>query len=66
MPTAATDATVKADTVTVFLENGCLQRSGFPSSKKGITVYVDLRMDQGGRSWCGVRPISAGKTGLAL
>jgi hypothetical protein len=55
MPTAATDATVKADAVTVFLEMD-------PSSdqvstlKKGITVYVDLRMDQGGKSWCGVRP----------
>jgi len=28
----------------------------FSTLKKGGTVYVDLRMDQGGKSWCGVRP----------
>jgi hypothetical protein len=24
--------------------------------KKGNSVYVDLRIDQGGKTWCGVRP----------
>ena len=55
MPTAATDATVKADTVTVFLEMDT-SSDQVSTLKKGITVYVDLRMDQGGKSWCGVRP----------
>src|SRR6266403_1498501 len=55
MPTAATDATVKADTVTVFLEMDA-SSDQVSTLKKGITVYVDLRMDQGGKSWCGVRP----------
>src|SRR5258708_39015311 len=54
-PTAATDATVKADTVTVFLEMAT-SSDQVSTLKKGITVYVDLRMDQGGKSWCGVRP----------
>src|SRR5260370_15157403 len=55
MPTAASDATVKADTVTVFLEMDS-SSDQVSTLKKGITVYVDLRMDQGGKSWCGVRP----------
>src|SRR5712672_3718945 len=55
IPTAATDATVKADTVTVFLEMDA-SSDQVSTLKKGITVYVDLRMDQGGKSWCGVRP----------
>src|SRR5260370_6837733 len=55
MPTAATDATVKADAVTVFLEMDT-SSDQVSTLKKGITVYVDLRMDQGGKSWYGVRP----------
>jgi hypothetical protein len=55
MPTAASDATVKTDTVTVFLEMDA-SSDQVSTLKKGITVYVDLRMDQGGKSWCGVRP----------
>jgi len=55
MPTAATDATVKWDAVTVFHE---MDASSEQTStlKKGSSVYVDLRIDQGGRIWCGVRP----------
>jgi tetratricopeptide (TPR) repeat protein len=55
MPTAATGATVKADTVTVFLEMDS-SSDQVSTLKKGVAVYVDLRMDQGGKSWCGVRP----------
>ena len=55
MPTAATDATVKADTVTVFLEMDT-SSDQVSTLKKGVAVYVDLRMDQGGKSWCGIRP----------
>src|ERR1700747_2077914 len=55
MPTAATDATVRADTVAVFLEMDT-SSDRVSTLKKGITVYVDLRMDQDGKSWCGVRP----------
>jgi hypothetical protein len=55
MPTAATGATVKADTVTVFLEMDT-SSDQVSTLKKGVAVYVDLRMDQGGKSWCGVRP----------
>jgi tetratricopeptide (TPR) repeat protein len=55
MPTAATDATVKWDSVAVFQE---MEASSEQTSalKKGSSVYVDLRIDQGGRTWCGVRP----------
>src|SRR5260370_2256934 len=55
MPTAATDATVKADAVTVFLEMDT-SSDQVSTLKKGITVYVDLRMDQGGKSWSGAPP----------
>jgi tetratricopeptide (TPR) repeat protein len=55
MPTAATGATVKTDTVTVFLEMDT-SSDQVSTLKKGVAVYVDLRMDQGGKSWCGVRP----------
>src|SRR5262245_2464906 len=55
MPTAATDAIVKWDTVTVFQEmNSSSEQAS--TLKKGNSVYVDLRMDQNGKSWCGVRP----------
>ncbi|PYU02568.1 MAG: hypothetical protein DMG34_15955, partial [Acidobacteria bacterium] len=55
MPTAATDATVKWDSVAVFQE---MDASSEQTSalKKGSSVYVDLRIDQGGKTWCGVRP----------
>jgi tetratricopeptide (TPR) repeat protein len=54
-PTAATSAVVNSESVTVFSE---MDASGEHAStlQKGASVYVDLRMDQGGRSWCGVRP----------
>ena len=55
LPTAATDAMVKADSVTVFLEMDS-SSDQVATLKKGNSVYVDLRMDQGGKSWCGVRP----------
>jgi tetratricopeptide (TPR) repeat protein len=55
MPTAATDATVKWDVVTVFQEMDASSEQA-STLKKGDAVYVDLRMDQGGKSWCGVRP----------
>ena len=59
LPTAATDAIVKVDSVTVFLEmdNSSDQVS---TLKKGDSVYVDLRMDQGSKSWCGIRPSAQG------
>src|ERR1700745_1386154 len=60
MPTAATDATVKADTVTVFLEMDT-SSDQVSTLKKGITVYVDLRMDQGGKTWGGGRPSAQAK-----
>jgi tetratricopeptide (TPR) repeat protein len=54
MPTAATNAVVKVDTLTVFSEmNGSSNAEG--SLKKGDSVYVDLRVDQGNLRWCGVR-----------
>ena len=54
-PTAATTAIVKSDSATVFSEmDASSERTS--GLKKGDSVYVDLRMDQGGRSWCGVRP----------
>ena len=55
IPTAATDAKIKVDTLTVFRE---MDRSS-PVERtlsKGDSVYVDLRVDQAGLSWCGVRP----------
>jgi hypothetical protein len=55
LPTAATDAIVKADSVTVFLEMDS-SSDQVSTLKKGNSVYVDLRLDQGGKSWCGVRP----------
>jgi tetratricopeptide (TPR) repeat protein len=54
MPTAATSAVVKADTVAVFSEMST--SSGHVGSlKKGDSVYVDLRIDQNNLHWCGVR-----------
>ncbi len=54
-PTAATDAVVKSDTVAVYAEMD-VSSDQVATLKKGGSVYVDLRMDQGGKSWCGVRP----------
>ncbi len=54
MPTAATDAKVKSDVLNVFSEMDTSSEQG-QSLKKDDAVYVDLRIDQGGRSWCGVR-----------
>jgi len=55
LPTAATDATVMWERVAVFQE---MDASSEQTStlKKGNSVYVDLRIDQGGKTWCGVRP----------
>jgi tetratricopeptide (TPR) repeat protein len=55
MPTAATDAKVISDSAAVFEEMDAAS-DRVSTLKKGDSVYVDLRMDQGGRSWCGVRP----------
>lgn len=64
MPTAATDATVVADSAVVFQEMD-ISSDQVSKIKKGDSVYVDLRMDQGGRSWCGVRPSrNANRTGF--
>ena len=54
LPTAATTATVTADALTVFAD---MNRSSevVRSLAKGESVYVDLRVDQGGMKWCGVR-----------
>src|SRR6516165_4022332 len=54
IPTAATSAKVKTDNLAVFRE---LDKSS-PVERalsKGDPVYVDLRVDQAGMSWCGVR-----------
>ncbi len=55
LPTAATDATVKADSVKVF-EQMDVSSDQVSTLKKGIAVYVDLRVDESGRGWCGIRP----------
>lgn len=54
LPTAATTASVTADTLTVFAD---MDRSSEPirSLKKGDAVYVDLRIDQAATKWCGIR-----------
>jgi hypothetical protein len=54
LPTAATTATVTAGTLTVFSE---MDRASevVRSLTKGDSVYVDLRIDQGGVKWCGIR-----------
>ena len=54
MPTAATTAVVTSDTATVFAEMDASSEQQ-STLKKGTSVYVDLRMDQGRRNWCGVR-----------
>ena len=54
LPTAATNATVTSDSLRVFARmdaSGSVVRS----LAKGETVYVDLRVDQEGTLWCGVR-----------
>lgn len=54
LPTAATTASVTADTLTVYAD---MSRSSevVRSLAKGDSVYVDLRIDQGGLKWCGIR-----------
>jgi tetratricopeptide (TPR) repeat protein len=54
LPTAATTATVTTDALSVFAD---MNRSSevVRSLAKGDSVYVDLRIDQGGMKWCGVR-----------
>jgi len=54
LPTAATTATVSSDALSVFSD---MNRSSevVRSLSKGDSVYVDLRVDQGGMKWCGVR-----------
>lgn len=55
IPTAATDAKVKTENLIVFREmdkSSPVERT----LSKGDPVYVDLRVDQSGQSWCGVRP----------
>src|SRR5215472_8081627 len=55
IPTAATDAKVKTDNLAIFRE---MDKSSpvEQTLSKGDSVYVDLRVDQSGLSWCGVRP----------
>ena len=54
LPTAATTASVTAETLTVFAG---MDRSSdvVRSLNKGDAVYVDLRIDQGTMKWCGIR-----------
>ena len=54
LPTAATTASVTAGNLTVFAE---MRRSSevVRSLAKGDSVYVDLRIDQAGMKWCGIR-----------
>jgi tetratricopeptide (TPR) repeat protein len=54
LPTAATTARVSSDALAVFSE---ISRSSevVRSLAKGDSVYVDLRIDQGGLKWCGIR-----------
>ncbi len=54
LPTAATNATVKTDSLTVFTKMDA-SSSVVRSLAKGEAVYVDLRVDQGATLWCGVR-----------
>jgi tetratricopeptide (TPR) repeat protein len=54
MPTAATNAVVKSDALTVFSEMDASSTVA-GSLKKGDSVYVDLRIDQSNLRWCGVR-----------
>jgi len=54
LPTAATHATVKSDSLQVFAKMDA-SASTARSLMKGEAVYVDLRVDQGARLWCGVR-----------
>jgi tetratricopeptide (TPR) repeat protein len=54
MPTAATSAVVNSDSIIVFSEMD-VSSEHTSTLQRGVSVYVDLRMDQGGRSWCGVR-----------
>ena len=65
LPTAATTATVTADSLPVFAE---MDRSSetVRSLAKGDSIYVDLRIDQGGMKWCGIRQtVQAGRMGFA-
>ena len=54
LPTAATTATVTAPSLTIFT---AMDRSSevVRSLNNGDSVYVDLRIDQGGMKWCGIR-----------
>lgn len=54
LPTAATNATVNTDSLTVFTKMDA-SSSIVRSLAKGEAVYVDLRVDQGATLWCGVR-----------
>lgn len=54
LPTAATNATVKADSLKVFTKMNA-SSNVVRSLAKGEAVYVDLRIDQGAMFWCGVR-----------
>jgi tetratricopeptide (TPR) repeat protein len=54
LPTAATNATVKSDSLKVFAKMDA-SSSVVRSLAKGEAVYVDLRVDQAGMLWCGVR-----------
>jgi tetratricopeptide (TPR) repeat protein len=60
LPTAATDAIVQWDAVSVFMDMDSSSQQVW-TLRKGVSVYIDLRMDQGGKSWCGVR--SSAQTG---
>jgi tetratricopeptide (TPR) repeat protein len=64
LPTAATTATVTRDTLAVYAD---MNRSSetVRSLSKGDSVYVDLRIDQGGLKWCGIR-LTAGTARLGF
>lgn len=54
LPTAATTAKVTAPSLPVYAD---MNRSSetVRSLARGDSVYVDLRVDQGGLKWCGIR-----------
>jgi tetratricopeptide (TPR) repeat protein len=64
LPTAATTATVTRDSLVVYAD---MSRSSetVRSLSKGDSVYVDLRVDQGGLKWCGIR-LTAGTVRLGF
>lgn len=54
LPTAATTAKVTAEALAIFSDMNSSSEV-VRSLAKGDSVYVDLRIDQGGMKWCGIR-----------